>query len=139
MIFYKINRYTESCYDWFDIHSCKITSGDVRPVVGGKHLVFTTASKIDTIKLDLEAGNNYGYSYEKTTEIDLYAVLYKDWESYVQTNGWNNDVTGFNNLKVKNVWSLNDASGGDVYLPKPNQGGILYLLPNQLDCVSQIL
>ena len=129
VVFYKINRYTESCYDWFDIYSCDITSGDVRPVVGGKHLVFTTASKIDTIKLDIEAGNNYGYSYEKTTEIDLYAVLYKDWESYVQTNGWNNDVDDFNNLKEKNVWSLNDASEGDVYLPKPNQGGYLVFAP----------
>ena len=140
VVLYKINRYTESCYDWFDWNSCKITSGDIRPVVGVKQLVFTTVSKIDTIELDIEAGNNYGYSYEKTTEIDVYAVLYKDWENYVQTYGWDNSVANFDNLKVKNVWSLHDAAEKTVYLPKPNEGGYLVFGPKSVgSCVPDTL
>lgn len=140
VVLYKINRYTESCYDWFDYRSCHITSGDIRPVVGFKSMLFTTTSKIDTIKIDLEAGNNYGYSYEKTTEIDVYAVLYKDWENYIQTYGWDNSVTNFENLKVKNVWSLNDAAEKTVYLPKPNEGGYLIFGPQPVgSCIPDTL
>ena len=57
---YRINRYTESCYNWADVlHSCEITSGKFRPVVGYQSLIFTTAQKSDSISFDMEAGNHY--------------------------------------------------------------------------------
>lgn len=118
VLVYKYDRWIQAASD----KRCIAVDERNEYYIGVSNLTFSTEKRFDTIAVDHDSPDNYGYHYDHQSGIEMYALLYKDWLDYRKKNEW--DSTAFETLKEKAVWNLNDISeNGDNFIPRPEYGG----------------
>ena len=119
VLLYKIDRHIESCSDF----KCEVVDRQNQPLVRAIDLTFNTVARFFDIGINEWAAKKYGYNYDKTSALDMFAITREVWEKYRAENEWEGEKT-FNRLKEEAIWQLTDISPTENnFIPKPRDGG----------------
>lgn len=84
---------------------------------------FSETKKDITIPIDIDAAGRSGYNYNRESNFDAYAVLYKDWVSFA-SQGINLHEGDYEKIEKKAVWKLTDISNPvKNFIPRPRLDG----------------
>lgn len=93
------------------------------PVIDARAVEFSEIQREVSLPINIDAAGRHGYDYDSDASFDTYAVLYKDWMSFVSQGGIL-DEGGYEKLKENAVWKLTDISNSDSnFIPRPRASG----------------